>query len=138
MALHAPEIIFLLGLMLGRRGRWKARGAEVGRQPRRECTPRFISGGCRNRMFGFDAGGWNAMVLAVGLADQCQQLVIMHVLDLICEYNEATINLVEFSPLETISQLFTTQTQCVSSRMLPQYQLGIRHPNGAGRHDFVG
>src|SRR5258707_9941825 len=82
---HAPEIIFLLGLVLGVRR--QAGGAEFCRNARREHPARFFrSRGHRCGVWCFNAAWWNAMPLRFVFSDQFQEMMIEHVLDFIREH----------------------------------------------------
>src|SRR5215467_15911315 len=78
---HSPQIIFLVGMIVWRSIRRQAHGAEVrwhtGKQP-----AHFLrSGSNRLRLFRRHARRRDAMALAVALANQFKQMMIVHVLD---------------------------------------------------------
>src|SRR5262245_14074084 len=66
--LNAPEIVFLLGLMIRRRHRRKMGRAVVG-SGSGESPGRVISDRNRCGLLGFDTRRGNAMIFAVGLAN---------------------------------------------------------------------
>jgi hypothetical protein len=80
MLLHAPEIVFLLGLVLGRRDWRKVCRAVIAS---RERTARVIAHGRSGGLPGFYAAWRNAVIFPIGLANERQQLMIMHVLDFV-------------------------------------------------------
>ena len=62
----------------------------------------------------------------VGVADQLEQVMIFHVLDLVGEPDEAAIDVVEFAPVELVAELFAAQAERVASGMLAQHQSANR------------
>ncbi len=88
-------------------------------------------------MFGFNPPWRNPVTLAISLMNQSQQVMVMHMLDLICQHHKITVDLIQFAPLEVITKLLAAQTESVTPGVLSQHQLRIWHPNRLWCHDFI-
>ena len=55
------------------------------------------------------------------IADQLEEVVIFHVLDLVGEAHEAAVDVVEGTAIELITELFAAHAQGVTSGMLAQH-----------------
>src|SRR5215468_5950287 len=77
------------------------------------------------------------MGLAIALANQLQQMMIVDVLDFVSKDYKAAINLIQLAALEVISKLLASQTQCVTARVLAKNELRIRNADRLWSHDLV-
>src|SRR6266576_1071153 len=90
--LHAPKIIFLLRLMLCRRSCGKAYRAEIRWNSSREKSARlFRSRSNRFGVFRFNPPGWNAVALTVSLPNQLEDVMVVNMLDFVCQDDDLAI-----------------------------------------------
>src|SRR5438067_4473152 len=138
--LHAPEVVFLLQIVLRSRNRIQADDAEIRRRAHRKrlAWQLFCAGCDSGSLFRFHPSRRNAMALAVSFANQFEQVMIVHSLNLIGQNHKATIDFVEFAPLKTITELLTTKTERMPPRVLAEHQFRIRDAHRLRSHDFVG
>ncbi len=52
------------------------------------------------------------------LANQFQQMMVLHMLDLVRQADKAPVNIVQRPPIKLVSQLFAPHAQRVPARML--------------------
>jgi len=135
LELHAPEVVFLLRLFVvsiavnrdrhakrirlrphRKRLHWLQR--RFGRKFRGRSV--YHSRLCRNNLLNERRRLPRRLM---GVANQFEQVVIFHVLDLVRQPHKAPVDVVERAPIELISQLFTPDAERMSPRMLAQYQL---------------
>src|SRR5271157_2829727 len=148
VGLHAPEIIFLLAVMIGERDRYLCLAGAAGYMSRMRVIgigggsggPRERQGSRGGREFLAVAGGAIAVAwVAVGnVLDQFDQMAVLNLFDAVGKDDKPAIDLIEMAAFKLVSQLLATQSQRVAAGVLAQHQSRIGHAHRLGRHDFVG
>src|ERR1035438_5712898 len=143
----APEIVFLLAVMIGERDRYLYL-ASIASHMRRLITVAPSYSGCHAWKRQSSRRGWKLLALAarhIAAADaaahvlnQFEQMDVLDLLDAVGQHHKPAIDLVEFAPLKLVPQLFATQSQRVAAGVLAQHQPRIRYAHRLRGHDFIG
>src|SRR5215469_11465461 len=140
----SPEVVFLLRLFVMRCGidgkrhpegiRLRCHGKGL-RQLWFECRGIYHRFVCRDDRLYQRSRGTRGLVR---VADEFEQVMILDVLDLVGEADEAAVDIVERPTIELIAELFAPHTESVTAGVLAQHQFRVRHAYRLRRHDFVG
>src|SRR3984885_13109094 len=137
-SLHAPEIIFLLliVMVLGRDG--DTEGVGLRRHRKRPHWFGTRAGSGRDRRGQrleqrSRRSGW-----LVSVADRLQKVMIFDMFDLVGQADEAAVDVIEGAAVELIAELFAADGEGVTAGVLAEYESGIGHADGLRGHVFVG
>ena len=76
---------------------------------------------CKCRRSCFRLCWRNPSGCSVRLANQVEQMMIGHVLDLVSQDHESAINFIQFATIELVTELFAAQTEGVAPGMLAEH-----------------
>src|SRR2546425_2558287 len=137
--LHAPQIISLRGVVLAEGVQGQPGAVQVGGEGNWKRLGKVLSHRrCKCRRSWFRLCWRNPSGCSVRLANQVEQMMIGHVLNLVGQNNESAINFIQFATIELVTELFAAQAEGVPSGMLAEYQPRIGNPNRLRSHNFVG
>src|SRR5713101_6789583 len=136
-ALHTPEIVFLLAVMIGKGDRHRRLAGAAGDLSRMRVVGIGSGGsGDGTRKLQSGRGGRKLLALAAGdiapadvaacdVLDQFQQMAVLNLLNTVGKNHKPAIDFIEFVALKLVSELFAAQSQRVAAGVLAQHQPGI-------------
>ena len=139
--LNAPEIVFLVAVMVGE-GNRNLRLSGAARHLSRMRVIRGSGDGSRERQsrrrrrkFLRLAAGRIAVAVASAsdhVLDQFDQMAVLYLLNAVGKNHKLAIHLIQFATFKLVSQLFAAQSQRVAARVFPQHQPRIGTPTDCG------